>query len=71
VGDGDAGDGAAVGAAVGAVAGAARGYGQDQRTAQCAPYAGQAQYRDPRTGEYYYVLPGSGRTCWVDGRPRS
>jgi uncharacterized protein YcfJ len=72
VGDGDAGDGAAVGAALGGAAGAVRGYGQDQRAAECARNGNQPLYRDARTGGYYfYPQPGASRTCWQNGAPRS
>ncbi|MBI1252268.1 MAG: glycine zipper 2TM domain-containing protein [Alphaproteobacteria bacterium] len=71
VGDGDAGDGAAVGAAVGAAAGAARGYSQDQRLQECRNVARQPQYRDDRTGAYFYYVPGTTRSCWTDGTPRA
>ena len=70
-GDGDAQTGAAVGAAVGAAAGAARGYGQDQRQAECQSVSNQPIYRDPQNGQAYYYVPGTSRTCWADGRPRS
>ena len=72
VGDGNAGRGAVIGGAVGAAAGAARGYGQDQKINDCrAVSRDQRTYRDYNTGDYYYEVPGTNRTCWTDGRPRS
>jgi uncharacterized membrane protein len=70
VGEGDAGQGAAIGAVLGGAAGAARGYGQDQRLAECRADSGQQLYRDAQTGEPFYYVPGTERTCWADGRPR-
>ncbi len=70
VGDGDAGDGAAVGALLGAGAGAVRGYSQDQRQQECRSVSNPPMYRDARTGEFYYIVPGTNRSCWADARPR-
>ena len=70
VGSGDAGEGAAIGAAVGAAAGAARGYGQDQKVEECARYTVWLTYYDNSEGRYYYMIPGTGRSCWSDGTPR-
>ncbi len=72
VGDGNADRGAVIGGAVGAAAGAARGYGQDQKIQDCrAVSRDERTYRDYNTGDYYYYVPGTNRTCWTDGRPRS
>lgn len=70
VGDGDAGSGAAIGAVAGGAIGAARGYGQDQRLQECSQTRPYPQYQDPNTGGAYYVVPGTNRTCWANGRPR-
>ncbi len=72
VGDGNAGRGAVIGGVLGGAAGAARGYGQDQRINDCrAADRDTRTYRDYNTGDYYYYVPGTNRTCWTDGRPRS
>jgi phage tail tape-measure protein len=71
VGDGDAGTGAAIGGVLGAGAGAARGYGQDQKLEDCRRFNNERLYRDNRTGESFYYIPGTNRTCWSDGRIRS
>ncbi|AMS28417.1 MULTISPECIES: glycine zipper domain-containing protein [Alphaproteobacteria] len=62
-GSGDAGNGAVVGAVIGGTAGAVRGYSLDQRRDECATAQRGPTYRD-RNGSYYYVIPGTNRTCW-------
>jgi uncharacterized protein YcfJ len=66
-GGGDAGDGAAIGAVVGGTAGAVRGYSMDQRQRECGQVDRSQQYRDAN-GRYYYQVPGTSRTCWVNNR---
>jgi uncharacterized protein YcfJ len=66
-GGGDAGDGAAIGAVVGGTAGAVRGYSMDQRQRECNQVDRSQQYRDAN-GRYYYRVPGTSRTCWLNNR---
>jgi hypothetical protein len=40
-----------------------RGYSLDQRRDECATAQRGPTYRD-RNGSYYYVIPGTNRTCW-------
>jgi uncharacterized protein YcfJ len=69
-GGGDAGNGAVIGAVIGGTAGAVRGYSLDQRRDECATARRRPTYRD-RNGAYYYVIPGTDRTCWArDQTPR-
>jgi uncharacterized protein YcfJ len=64
---GDAGDGAAIGAVIGGTAGAVRGYSMDQRQTECSQVNTRDQYRDAN-GRYYYRVPGTSRTCWLNNR---
>jgi uncharacterized protein YcfJ len=69
-GGGDAGNGAVIGAVIGGTAGAVRGYSLDQRRDECATARRGPTYQD-RNGAYYYVIPGTDRTCWSrDQTPR-
>jgi uncharacterized protein YcfJ len=67
VGNGDAGQGAVIGAVAGGTIGAVRGYSIDQRREECARVRRPETYRD-RNGSYYYVVPGTDRTCWAKDR---
>jgi uncharacterized protein YcfJ len=69
VGDGDAGDGAIIGAAIGAAGGAYAGCVRDGGCGANQSNVNTRQYRDERTGRYYFRDAQSGRYFYENGEP--